>query len=74
MLAPRFQKVCAIGGGGNEDEALGVRVVDEQLGGCWATLKDLAQSVPTFLVFREPGLGIPHDLHEAMESLCRLVG
>lgn len=45
----------------------------EQHQGRWATLVDLAQSVPTFLVFREPGAGIPHDLHEAMDSLCRLV-
>lgn len=46
----------------------------EQHQGRWATLVDLAQSVPSFLVFREPGAGIPHDLHEAMDSLCRLVG
>lgn len=37
-------------------------------------MEDLAQSVPTFLVFREPGAGIPRDLHETMDSLCRLVG
>lgn len=35
---------------------------------------DLFQGVPAFQVFRKPGTGIPTDLHDAMDSLCRLVG
>lgn len=46
----------------------------EQLPGSWATLVELVQGVPTFQVFQKPGAGIPNDLHEAMDSLCRLVG
>lgn len=46
----------------------------EQLLGNQATLVDLVQGMPTFQVFREPGAVIPNDLHDAMDSLCRLVG
>lgn len=46
----------------------------EQVLGNQATLEDFVHGVPTFHVFREPGAGISNDLHDAMDSLCRLFG
>lgn len=46
----------------------------EQLLGSSATLQDLVHTVPTFQVFREPDAGVPSDLREAMDSMCRFVG
>lgn len=39
-----------------------------------ATLEDLASDVPTGEVFREPSVGVPPDITQAMNALCRFVG
>lgn len=61
------------------DEATRMRLrvcewLAEQLLGNRATLVDHIQSVPALKIFRELGAGIPTDLNDAMDSLCRFVG